>query len=368
LQVEHPVTEMVTGLDLVELQLRVAAGEPLSLRQEDVRFSGHAVEFRINAEDPWDGFKPSSGRITHVWDKWGRRNDLGVAVGDTVPTVYDSLLGKEILQGSTRDSILSEIDDEGGLCEIRFERGRSNRELLMAIIASHSFRSGSVDTQWLEGHLDYLLETRRASEEQFVAAAAVGFISQKQPEGSVRTQGRRSPFTAGKWLGAGASCVFLDDGTRTASVDLSMKSAVDGIATFDGADVQFRVVGDVVQVGPHHTPYAVRLMVSGISVSRVDVPAEQTAAWFTLVPPPPLPRRAHTAAEGATAITAPLAGTIAAVRVAEGEAVEAGQLLLVLEAMKMEHRITAPASGTVKAVPVRERDVVREGDVLVELA
>jgi len=367
LQVEHPVTEMVTGLDLVQLQLRIAAGEPLPLKQEDVKFSGHAIEFRINAEDPWDAFKPSSGRVTNVWERPGRRHDLGVTAGDVLTTAYDSLIGKEILQGPTRDSILSEVE-EGGLCEVRLEAGRTNRELLMAVAGHDTFRSGRADTHWLEVHLEGLLSGRRAADEQFVAAAVVGLVPQAESAGSPRLHGRRTPFTVGMWLGAGATAVSLDDGTRTATVAITLASANHGSATVDGRPIPFRVSGGIAQVGPLHTPYAVRLMASGISVTRADQVPGGSSAWFTLVPPPPLPRRAHTAAEGATAITAPLAGTIAAVRVAEGDAVEGGQLLVVLEAMKMEHRITAPTAGTVKSLPVRERDVVREGDLLAELA
>ena len=102
LQVEHPVTELVTGLDLVELQLRIAAGEPLPLQQDDVSFNGHAIEFRVNAEDPWDDFRPSSGRIQVLYGD-GARFDSGFEAGDTVPTQYDSLLGKRLFTGATRD-------------------------------------------------------------------------------------------------------------------------------------------------------------------------------------------------------------------------------------------------------------------------
>ncbi|MBK9610965.1 biotin carboxylase N-terminal domain-containing protein [Candidatus Amarobacter glycogenicus] len=138
LQVEHPVTEMVTGLDLVELQLRIAAGEQLPLKQEDVTFSGHAIEFRINAEDPWDGFKPSSGRLQVLWDD-ATRADSGFQEGDTVPSQYDSLLLKRILDGHGMEALAAGAvlgsDDVLGV--------RSNLGLLKSIAANGDFGAGA---------------------------------------------------------------------------------------------------------------------------------------------------------------------------------------------------------------------------------
>jgi acetyl/propionyl-CoA carboxylase alpha subunit len=353
LQVEHPVTEMVTGLDLVELQLRVAAGEPLPMRQEDVKFEGHAIEFRINAEDPWDGFKPSSGRVKVVTNR-GIRFDTGYAEEDEVPSHYDSLIAKVVLHCQTRDEVLDQAEFvlEGDT----FHGPRSNLRLLAVIAASGEFRAGLAGIGWLENSLVDILEGGRTPDEFWIAAA----VSQ-----------------SGEWLRSGSpwgersrTSAFFDDGTQIREVEVLLRRSgarPEGEAWLDGGGTATRftfnqewsrfdvALGDQVIIAYYE------------SLGRQHVEAVRAERLFYLVPPPPLPRRAHAAAEGSTVITAPLPGSIAAVRVAESDSVEAGQLLLVLEAMKMEHRISAPAAGVVKAVNVRERDQVREGDVLIEL-
>ncbi len=353
LQVEHPVTEMVTGLDLVELQLRIAAGEPLPLAQEDVQFAGHAIEFRINAEDPWDGFKPSSGRIEEA--HWGEmeRADHGYEAGDVVPTNYDSLAGKIVCHAETREDAIANAAHE-------FDGGtylrplRTNALLLDAIRGSTQFASGTVGIDWLQSNLESLLAAASPSVEACGAAA--------------------SALTVDSWRSApGASGFWLDDGIRVRACSVrrdgqSFRATIDGIDV-EGAIGTVRNVDEfwyrTVEVTVHGVNYGFRLADSGIYGGKEN--DGRVGLRFRIVPPPPLPRRAHAAAEGVTAITAPLAGTIAAVRVSEGDGVSEGQPLVLLEAMKMEHRIVAPADGTVKVVNVRERDVVREGDVLVEL-
>jgi acetyl/propionyl-CoA carboxylase alpha subunit len=367
LQVEHPVTEMVTGLDLVEFQLRIAAGEPLPMKQGDVTFSGHAIEFRINAEDPWDGFKPSSGRVEATYDKWEHRFDSGVAPEDEVFSYYDSLLAKAVVHCASRAEVFAELD-ENGYDEIRLHHGRTNGALLQAIGKSSEFREGNVDIGWLEAHLEELLQGTRAGEEEFVAAAVFGLTSQAAPRLRLRPDRLPSPFLGSRWIGAGSSVIWLDDGASKATVTVRMLSATSGIAELGGRQFPLRVIGELVHVGVPEKVFRPLYMHNSGSISLQWIDAPRRSPWFHSIPPPPLPRRAHAAAEGATAIVAPLPGSIATIRVAEGDAFESGQLLLVLEAMKMEHRITAPVAGVVKTVNVRERGQVRDGDVLVELA
>ncbi|MGB4861503.1 MAG: biotin/lipoyl-containing protein, partial [Tepidiformaceae bacterium] len=352
LQVEHPVTEMVTGLDLVELQLRVAAGEPLPLRQEEVQFEGHAIEFRVNAEDPWDGFKPSSGRIEVLWGEDATRYDAGFAEGDVVPGQYDSLIGKRIFHQPTREEAVASAwvigaDDVFGI--------RTNLGLLKAIARSTEFGAGRATIDWLERNLPELLESGSRAANEW-AAAACGFVV-AEANGPAQ------------WIGAGTVSLWLDDGIETRQVEIALEAGAGGTK-----------IGNA-WVGPGREQVSFRagrregvLVVSGAGWSlepSIEVTRGHPTAYLNgdiyLVAPPPLPRHVRAVAEGATAITAPLSGTIAAVRVAEGDAVVAGQLLLVLEAMKMEHRITAPTDATVKSVNVSERDTAREGDVLVEL-
>ncbi len=375
LQVEHPVTEMVTGLDIVELQVRIAAGEPLPLRQEDVTFEGHAIEFRINAEDPWDGFRPSSGRIERIvslissgWDR-DERLEAGYEDGDSVPGQYDSLVMKRVIHEPERSEAVA-AGRRGGRTLV--EGVRTNDALLQRIASSEEFIAGLCDTTWLERNLDVLLGKRAVPREWWAAAAwGLGAMRYAWPS-------RRNESIFGRsirWYGAGPRSMTLRAGNETVDVGILRESpsigavviGVDRIAcrTLRGqTDDSFLVIAGGLRFELSQ-PYGA---INEICVEPEGGDLEhRDDLVFTAVPPPPLPRRAHTASEGATAITAPLSGTIAAVRVAEGDAVQAGQPLVMLEAMKMEHRVVASADGTVRAVHVKQGDVVREGDLLVEV-
>jgi acetyl/propionyl-CoA carboxylase alpha subunit len=356
---------MVTGLDLVELQVRVAAGEPLPLRQEDVRFQGHAIEFRINAEDPWDNFKPGGGRVTLCEDAV-ERCDTGFERGDVVPTQYDSLLAKAIFHRLDRASAFDAAAEQ--IPHVIQGNFATNAVLQAALAESASFREGDVTIDWLESHLEAVLEAGRAPIEAWVAAAAA--LSRPTLE---LLGGRKWPFPGTRWLGAGPAVLWLNDQTTSRAVIVERAETGHGTATVEGVEVAFHDDGHDVLVGrPSEAFDAVELSdMRAVYGAHVTPCIRRGVAGkgrnFVLVPPPPLPRRAPAAEEGATAIVAPLAGTVAMVKVAEGDDVAPGDLLLVLDAMKMEHRITAPAAGRVKAVHVRTGDTVREGDLLVDI-
>jgi acetyl/propionyl-CoA carboxylase alpha subunit len=370
LQVEHPITEMVTGLDLVELQLRIAAGEPLPLKQEDVTFSGHAIEFRINAEDPWDGFKPSSGRISELSNGPVARADFGFAAGDAVPANYDSLLGKLIVDGRDRAAALVRIEEAAQHVELHGPT--TNLELLRRAVLHPDFAMGAATVEWLEVCQEELLAAAPPLEHWAAAAASVAMLE--------NTWWEFRPWKAAVWIGPGPTTLWLSDGhaVRRATV----RRERDALLVAVGAEeTELRILEGNNRGFPAEITWRTNSESRPlVSVGKGDVGEGRPflvrdeydhegymASDIYLVPPPPLPRRAHAAAEGVTAVTAPLAGTIAAVQVAEGDPVAEGQLLLVLEAMKMEHRITAPSDGVVKTVHVRERDVVRDGDPLAEL-
>ena len=367
LQVEHPVTEMVTGLDLVELQLRVAAGEPLPLTQEHVVFTGHAIEFRINAEDPWDNFKPSVGRVGAVSGTIEPRMDAGFDEGDTVASQYDSLLAKVVLHGADREAVLRGIEEDGIATFTLEWPARTNASLLDAIAGDGDFRSGAATIDWLEGRLARLLERSALPASAFGAVAVRARRERSQTDQNVRMYGRLSPFDQSPWIGAAEPFLFLDDGRRTAAVSVTFSGPTSGTATVDDVALPFTVSGTLVRVGEPPRTWDVHWFFAS-SVASVAEPTERGfAAQVRSVPPPPLPRRAQTASAGATAITAPLPGTIVDIRVSEGDVVEVGQLLALLEAMKMEHRITATSAGTVKRIAVKARDTVRDGDLLIEI-
>ncbi len=374
LQVEHPVTEMVTGLDLVELQLRVAAGEELPVRQEDVRFEGHAIEFRINAEDPWNDFRPSSGEITDwVVSMYAKRRDdplrscredTGYETGDVVPAQYDSLLAKRIVHGDSR----SDAVEQGGAAIDAPIRGVSTNVALHAeILRAAAFRDGKATIEWLQASLEDLLREAALSDEWWVAAG----IGATRLYNSFFPLSRSSALTrSAGWLGAGNASIWLGHGDhRRLVVVPDRRDSHAGRALVDGRAVPYEVSAkgvDGLRVGERREPFEADIGYGDFD--GLSVTAGERSEAFKFLHPPPLPRRAHAAAEGATAVTAPLAGTIASVRVGPGDQVEAGDLLLTLDAMKMEHRITATAAGTVAALLAGIGAVVREGDVLVELA
>lgn len=351
LQVEHPVTEAVTGLDLVELQIRVAAGEPLPVRQQDVRFEGHAIEARVNAEDPWNGFLGGGGRLRR-WDYAGSaRLDAGYEQGDVVPGSYDSLLAKVIGHGAEREEALA--NTLASLRALAVEGVATNLEFLERVIGHGDFRRGAATVDWLDSALGELLSAR-VPPEHWAAAAA----------GLTRGAG---PWQGAWWIGAGGAAMWLSSGPERVAVEV--RGAKPGL--------EVAVDGETRQVTVEREEPGRAWCRAGAGGTLLEVTREACGARVRgpggvetvvrLEGPPAIPRRTHAEAAGAIAIVAPLAGTVASVSVGAGNAVEAGQLLLTLDAMKMEHRVVAQGAGVVRQVHVAVGDIVREGDRLVDL-
>jgi acetyl-CoA/propionyl-CoA carboxylase biotin carboxyl carrier protein len=301
LQVEHPVTEMVTGLDLVHEQLRVAAGEPLSFTQEGIERRGHAIEVRINSEDPAGGrFLPSPGRIDalSVPQGFGVRWDGGYEAGDEVSQFYDNLIGKLIVWGSDRPTAIRRM--QRALGELRVHGVPTTAAAHQAILSHPEFQAAEHSTKWVEQRLD--LDDVSGRAEPGAVPAAGEQASLTSSEIDVEVDGRR--FSVRVWLPEGA-----------------------------GAAPQ---------------------------------PAVQAAAATSARPRRSASPRSSTAgAAGAGSITVPMQGTIVKVLVAEGDTVEVGQPVCVLEAMKMENNINAETAGTVKSVKVEPGQSVGAGDVVV---
>ena len=348
LQVEHPVTEAVTGLDLVALQLAVAAGEPLPFGQERVSFDGHAIEFRLNAEDPWAGFLPAAGRLAAI-EAPGARLDTGYEAGDAVPSEYDSLIAKLVVHGADRDSALNA--GAAALASASVDGLRTNLPLHRAIVADPAFAAGEASVQWLERELPSLLEAVRPHPAALVAAALL--LAEREATG----------FAGAAWIAPGARTLWLDDGAGPRAV-----SAAGEGARVDGEPVDWRLVS--------RSPGSVTVasgdgsLVTATSQSNGAIAIHGPAGDYRLrlVPPPTTTIAAARAGGGSTSeIRAPLAGRVAAVNAREGDAVVAGAVIVVLDAMKMEHAITAPGTGTVRAVHVAPDEVVEAGALLVEL-
>ncbi len=375
LQVEHPVTECVTGLDLVEEQVRVAAGEPLRLRQDDVELRGHALEARVYAEDPGRGFLPTSGRVTHVHlpEAAGVRVDSWIERGSEVSTHYDPLLAKVVAHGADRAEALRRL--EGTLRGARVAGLTTNLAYLRRLLARPEVVEGRLDTGLLDRVTDEVARDARSAHEPL--AAAVYALAHLARAGA---PGADPVWTArGAWRPGG-----LAEGVVRVEAD-GEELLVTVRGRYEDAEVSVRAPG---ADRPLLGPVAVRacaeeagdgatghlLEVGGVTRHAVTVGgAERTEVWVdgavTVVSPAPVGAAGRAASESGrdTRLVSPLPGTVAQVRCAPGDAVAEGDVLLVVEAMKMEHPVLAPRDARVAAVLVAAGDQVASGAHLVEL-
>ena len=361
LQVEHPVTEAVTGLDLVEWQLRIAAGERLSLQQSAIRPRGHAVEARVCAENPRRDFLPGAGRLLRAdWPQLPDvRADYGFESGDYVPADYDSLLGKVIAHGSNRAQAIDRL--RTALARTRIAGVPSNIGWLAAALDSHAFRAGPVSTAFVGTHA---AELARAGDTMalapFAAVACVFAAQERQTDGS-------------PWA--------LADGFRLsggAPIEVTLRS--------DGSDLKTQVrpeasgaclvmiagtpAARIVRAGSTSRLLCLRPLSGGLQVEAL-VEGEAVHVWQDAGHVEFTRETLESARSGAPApagnLTAVLPGVVVSVLVAPGERVAAGQPLLVIEAMKMEHAIRAPHAGVVRTLKYRSGERVKEGTTLAEL-
>jgi propionyl-CoA carboxylase alpha chain len=356
LQVEHPVTELVTGLDLVRLQLLVARGEPLPDPVAATVLTGHAVEARLYAEDVPAGFLPASGTLSRfeIPGGPGVRVDAGVETGSVVGTSYDAMLAKVVAHGSTRAEACARL--AAALAGARLHGVTTNRDLLVRLLRSAEFLAGEVDTGWLERHdpavLGAPLVDGPARRLHLVAAALA------------TAAGRRAPATVQPGLPSGWR--NLPSSPQTASYDgtpVTYAFGRGGLAvTVDGDPVD-----DVRLVSA--TGYRVDLEVAGVrrtyevSVAGGATYVDSSLGSTVLVEDERFPLPGAAAAPGA--LTAPMPGTVLRVGAETGDVVEEGAVLVVLEAMKMEHAVRAPAAGRVAEVRVTAGQQVDAGAVLV---
>ena len=368
LQVEHPVTEMITGLDLVAWQLRIAAGEPLPFDQADLGIDGHAVEARLYAEDPANDFLPTTGRLTSLSladDRLGLRVDSGVVEGDEITPYYDPMIAKVIAHGADRDEALARL--AAALADSRLTGLNSNLGYLEAALRHPDFAAGELDTGFLARHADSLLGETGPSREERLALGALAeqlLRARQAMESAALTEDPHSPWADARgWRlnGGTRRLIRFRQGGETEEIELHYHP--DGYAVRVGArtiDASARDLGEgAVLVGLDGVRHRVHVVWQG---ARLTLSGFGWSQRLELVDP--LGGHGEDSG-GAGHLSAPMPGRVTQVAVSLGEAVEPGQLLLVLEAMKMEHSIKAPMAGVVAVLQVSEGDQVEEGMELV---
>ena len=369
LQVEHPVTEMITGLDLVEWQLLVASGEVLPLSQEQLTINGHALEARIYAEDPTKGFLPSIGRLVHLVppeEGLHVRVDSGVEEGDEITPYYDPMIAKLIVWDVSRDRALARMLQ--ALAEYRVVGVANNIEFLSRLVACPSFFNADLDTGLIEREKDGLFPVQTEPPRKAWLTLVLAELLRERAQAARVSRKHSEPESPwhlrdGWRLNAGAK--------RTLIFRIGEVQKIFQITSRSGGfDIEFDGVSSSVN-GSLDPRGLLRAELDGVRItSTVVVAGErrhvfvQGRTWqFSAVDP------LHFSGEGGGAegsLLAPMPGAVIALIAVEGAKVEKGTPLLILEAMKMEHTITAPASGTVKRFCFRVGDQVGDGDELVE--
>jgi geranyl-CoA carboxylase alpha subunit len=353
LQVEHPVTEAITGLDLVELQFRVAGGEPLGFRQDDIKFSGHAIEVRLCSEDAGHDFMPQSGRMA-LWQMPSElRVEHALLAGSEIPPFYDSMIAKLISHGTTRDEARRKLIH--GLEQTAAFGVTTNQAFLAACLRHPAFAAGEATTAFIGKHRDELLAQRDGPSDAALAALLLYVTDPFAP-----------PWRNGRTLAATFPLpVRIEFDHRIHDLEIVRERDGSYVAKVDGGEYRF----EIDELGPDTIRFRnnglmesarffrdrdrLYILHRGITLSIRDL---------TLAAP------AATAATGSDGkVRAAMNGRVVAVLVKRGERVEAGQPVMTLEAMKMEHVHTAPIPGTISAIDVAEGEQVTTGKIVVEI-
>ena len=361
LQVEHPVTEMVCGLDLVEQQLRIAAGEPLALAQEDVSLTGHAIEARVCAEDPANGFLPATGTIVALREPAGEgvRVDSGVAAGSVVTPLYDSLLSKVVVHGRDREEALERL--LRALGDLRILGVTTNAGFLARLVAAPQVQSGDLDTGLIERGT---VAQRPEAEEADQAAAAVAAVEAQALYGHGEGGDPWDALVGWRVCGRAPLRWELEPSGSRDVVAVTVEGRPDD-ANVRVGERSWRMSS--VATGPNRLLVALdgraRTWDHAAAAEARMVAAGAEAFSFRVLAP--VVEGADAAGEGS--LEAPMPGTVLAVKVAGGDEVREGDVLVVVESMKMEMSLTAPADATVREIHVSVGEGVDQGQVLVEM-
>ncbi|MBE2259176.1 MAG: acetyl/propionyl/methylcrotonyl-CoA carboxylase subunit alpha [Rhodobacteraceae bacterium] len=377
LQVEHPVTEMISGQDLVEWQLRVASGEPLPLRQEQLEIRGHALEARIYAEDPEQDFLPSTGRLLHLSppaESLNVRVDTGIEQGDEITPFYDPMIAKLVVWDVDRDAALARMWQ--ALADYRIVGVSTNVDFLSRLVVCPAFADADLDTGLIERSRDFLFPAHREPPRNVFFVAAVAGLLREQAAAVTRASHSGDPWSPWSshdgWrlnIKPQRTLTYRSGDTRH-EVGVAYES--DGWRlTLGGESVLAR--GRVLDSGRFAGQLAVELDDRRLVASVVAVTEKQqqkrhvflNGSNYVILRDDPL----HLVEAGGTqggGLTAPMPGKVVALLAVVGQQVEKGAPLLILEAMKMEHTITAPKNGVVRSFCYAAGDQVADGAELVE--
>ena len=341
LQVEHPVTEAVTGLDLVEWQFRIAAGEKLPLKQDQVSLEGHAVEARLYAEDPEKSFLPSTGKLIALEFPKDEelRIDTGVEAGDEVTPFYDPMIAKLIAHGQTREAALDRLAE--GLDATLVIGPRSNAGFLAALARAPDFRTGEFDTGFIDTHLTELGAGPQPLDHEAVAFGAQALVARERDRLAERNNGYDSPWDADDG--------FQLSGTRRLFLPLVAEGhRINAEVAFDGGEAKVSVEG----AAPANDATAIAVAEAVYVLRR---------GRQTKLAPRDLGLEEGADDSSGGLVRAPMHGKVLAVLVEQGASVTRGQRLAIIEAMKMEHTLTAAVDGTVAEIAVTVGVQIAEG-------
>ncbi|MFY3384474.1 acetyl-CoA carboxylase biotin carboxylase subunit [Paracidovorax sp. MALMAid1276] len=369
LQVEHPVTEAITGLDLVEWQLRVASGEPLPVKQADLRITGHAIEARICAENPDNNFLPATGALNVyalpecvTFERGAVRVDSGVRQGDAISPFYDSMVAKLIVHGDTREQALARLDD--ALAQTHIVGLATNVQFLRRVAKTDAFAQAQLDTALIQREQAVLFHQEPVGLPLAAAAAVAQTLLKERASEGVDPFSRRDGFhTHGvvqrrfEFEFGGEHAKALLTYERGGSLHLAVgegEAAVAGPLVFaaqaDGIELQFAGQRTRAAVYAQGEVDHVFTPLGATQITAIDL----------------LAHAGEVAAEGGR-LTAPMPGKVVSFAVKAGDTVAKGQPLAVMEAMKMEHTIAAPADGVVQELLYAPGDQVTEGAELLKL-
>ncbi len=369
LQVEHPVTEAVTGLDLVEWQIRIAAGEVLPRCQKDLDLHGHAIEARLYAEDPERGFLPQTGTLHRLRFPPAEiaRVDTGVRQGDVVTPFYDPLVAKIIAWGEDRAAALGRL--RRALADTAVLGVATNLGFLSRVAVHPEFAAGGVDTGFIERHRVALIPERRAAPDIVLAAAALSRLLARQAAARAAAARSADPFSpwarVDGWRlnGVGHQEVIVRDGAEERVV-AARSDAGKWLLQFAG--------GAMVAEAEEQPGGAFAIVIDGVKrhMTVLDHGSETMvfiagASWRLIEVDPLAARSGEDPSAGR--LTAPMPGRVTQLMVEPGAEVRRGEPLVVIEAMKMEHTVTAPTEGVVEAVRFAVGDLVEEGVELIAL-